>query len=83
MLGLILTIENVIALIQRGLTTAKAISASVEAGRTAVIGAGNRTMTPEDVELSVERAIAQDGVTGDGAAGRLEDRPRGDGTGEP
>lgn len=74
MLGLILTIENAIALVQRGLTTASAIAGAVKAGHTAVVGPRNAALSADDVAASIDAAIAAAGATGDAAAQRLEDR---------
>lgn len=81
MLGLILTIENVIALVQRGLTTASAVAAAVQAGHTAVVGPMNTPLSAEDVVAHVDAAIAAAGDAGAAAAGRIEHRHDGpDGT---
>lgn len=81
--GLILTIQQVVGLIQRGLSTAKAVADVVDAGRMAVTGADDAPLTGAQVIEHVDAAIAKSAETGDAAAARLESRPRGDGTGEP
>lgn len=74
MLSLILTIETVIALVQRTLTTAKAVAASVNEGKTVVLGPRNAPMTADDVVDAVERAQAAWADAGDNAAARIDTR---------
>lgn len=74
MLGLLLTLDSAIALVQRGLTSAAAMSAAVRAGHTAIVGPRNVLLSAEAVEAAIDAAVRQAGETGDAAAARLEDR---------
>lgn len=74
MLGLILTIQSVVALIQRGLTTANAITEAVKAGHTAIVGNNNQPIAAADLVAKIDATLAQAAATGDAAAGRIEGR---------
>lgn len=78
MLGLILTIESVVGLIQRNLTTAKAIGQAIKDGHTAVVGRGNVLITAAEIQTAIAERIAEAGAIGDEAAARIDAR-EGDG----
>lgn len=79
MLGLILTISQVIALAQRGLTVAKEVVDAVKAGHTVVTGdTGTLTLTAADVEAHLLAALGTLEKVGGDTADRIEDRHRGD-----
>lgn len=79
LIALLLGIEQVVGLIQRGLTTARAIAASVEQGRATVTNADGQPIAAEQVLDAINAACTQAASVGDAAAGRIDGRHAGDG----
>ena len=77
---MLLGIEQVVGLIQRGLTTARAIVASVEQGRATVTNADGQPIAAEQVLDAINAASHPVPLVGDAAAGRIDGRHAGDGS---
>ena len=75
----LLKIEQVIGLVQLGLSSGKAIVDAVKAGRMRVQDAGGREMSADEVRSHVATAQAAALHTGDAAEGRIERRHEGEG----
>lgn len=78
-----LSLDQAISLVQLGIGTTQAIVAAVKAGKAQVQAADGTVLTAEDVGAHLDAALAAAGQAGTDAAGRIEDRHAGDGTGQP
>lgn len=72
--NLILKIQQVVGLVQLGLTTVQAIVGAVSAGRTAVTEADGEVIPPDALTGRLEALLAHAGAVGDAASARVEGR---------
>lgn len=80
-MSLILKLDMVVGLIRAGIATAAAIHQSVADGKARVQDAQGRDISVEELNASIDEALVKAAETGDAAAGRIDDRHEGDGTG--
>ena len=73
-LAVILTIEKIVSYISAGLTTAKQIKESIDAGKTQIEDAKGKVLTAEDAKAAVDKAQAQVLKTGDSVKDNIEER---------
>ncbi len=69
-------IEQILPIVQAGITTGKAIAQAVRDGRAKVMDASGRVLSPEEVNKHVNDALAAGIKAGQAAEQRIEGRHR-------